>query len=236
MSSVYCWGSEMSLNLSCCLLLNPCLTKSDTDVRTARCPQETHSHCCSNVIVYTRLSKGNRVFEDAAGFDFLHGQGLPLEIQNRYTISHLHIHSGRMRVDLPHPVYFHQKAYCISDLRDNLENCLYRHSYIGQTLWRLRVIVLRLMLVREGHFTYNRSWGNHELWNLCVEIWNVSSLWCRRKQINHVWLITPGMPLKAWLSAGEKWEHSKDDFDLLRDPGQINHSVTSSWQSHIFKI
>ena len=27
-----------------------------------------------------------------------------------------------------------------------------------------------------------------------------------------------------------------DDFDLLRDPGQINHLVSFSWQSHILKI
>lgn len=36
---------------------------------------------------------------------------------------YLHIHSGRMRADLPHPIYFHQKAYWISDLRDNRIDC-----------------------------------------------------------------------------------------------------------------
>ena len=54
------------------------------------------------------------MFEDAAGFDFLHGQGLLLKIQK--DISHLHILCGRMRADLPHPIYFHQKAYWISGL------------------------------------------------------------------------------------------------------------------------
>lgn len=32
-------------------------------------------------------------------------------------ISHLHIHSGRMRADLRRLIYFHQKAYWISDFK-----------------------------------------------------------------------------------------------------------------------
>lgn len=41
-------------------------------------------HRCSHVIVYTYISQGDRVFEDAAGFDSLHGHGLLFRIQNRY--------------------------------------------------------------------------------------------------------------------------------------------------------
>ena len=75
----------MSLNLLYCLLgqdwLIPAST-TDIDDNTA-CSQETHPHYCSNVI-YTWISQGDRVFEDAVGFDFLHEQGLPLEIHNRH--------------------------------------------------------------------------------------------------------------------------------------------------------
>lgn len=41
-------------------------------------------HRCSHVIAYTGTSQGDRVFEDAAGFDSLHGHGLSFRIQNRY--------------------------------------------------------------------------------------------------------------------------------------------------------
>lgn len=54
-------------------LATPCFTMTDMGDSTC-CSHETRCHYCSKIILYTLIGQGDKVFEDAAVFNFLHRQ------------------------------------------------------------------------------------------------------------------------------------------------------------------